>query len=105
MAPNWIFKRLRDQGADVIQYNHVRAGVSGITSIGFFNNFGYDPDLPISASPNDLLLDDDVTGPGTSGVANPDGIRNLDFKALRIQEIRKPATHLAAATDDESAFP
>src|SRR5262249_15018519 len=32
VAPNWIFKRLRDQGAQVIQYNHVRAGVSGITS-------------------------------------------------------------------------
>jgi hypothetical protein len=84
VAPNWIFKRLRDQGAQVIQYNHVRAGVSGITSIGFFNNFGYDPDLPINAAPNDLLLDDDVTGPGTSGVANPDGIRNIDFDVMEI---------------------
>ncbi|MEW6270536.1 MAG: CehA/McbA family metallohydrolase [Thermodesulfobacteriota bacterium] len=84
VAPNWIFKRLRDEGAQVIQYNHVRAGVSGITSIGFFNNFGYDPDLPINASPNDLLLDDDVTGPGTSGVANPDGIRNIDFDVMEI---------------------
>lgn len=84
VAPNWIFKRLRDQGAQVIQYNHVRAGVSGITSIGFFNNFGYDPGLPISASPNDLLLDDDVTGPGTSGVSNPDGIRNIDFDVMEI---------------------
>lgn len=84
VAPNWIFKRLRDQGADVIQYNHVRAGVSGITSIGFFNNFGYDPSLPISAAPNDLLLDDDITGPGTSGVANPDGLRNIDFDVMEI---------------------
>ena len=33
----------------VIQYNHVRAGVSGLTSIGFFNNIGYEPDLPITA--------------------------------------------------------
>lgn len=84
VAPNWIFKRLRDQGAEVIQYNHVRAGVSGITSIGFFNNFSYDPSLPINASPNDLLLDDDVTGPGTSGVSNPDGLRNIDFDVMEI---------------------
>src|SRR6185503_8149799 len=40
VAPNWLYKRLRDAGAEVIQYNHVRAGVSGITTIGFFNNIG-----------------------------------------------------------------
>ena len=39
-APNWIFSRLRDAGAEVIQYNHPRAGVSGITTIGYFNNIG-----------------------------------------------------------------
>jgi hypothetical protein len=84
VAPNVLFSRLRDQGAQVIQYNHVRAGVAGLTSIGFFNNFGYDPDLPITSPPNDLLLDDDLLGPGVSGVSNPDGIRNIDFDVMEI---------------------
>lgn len=84
VAPNFIYSRLRAQGAAVIQYNHVRAGLSGLTSIGFFNNFGYDPDLPITSPPNDLLLDTDVLGPGLSGVANPDGLRNIDFDVMEI---------------------
>lgn len=99
VAPNWIFKRLRDQGAEVIQYNHVRAGVSGITSIGFFNNFGYDPSLPINASPNDLLLDDDVTGPGTSGVSNPNGLRNLDFDVMEILNGTEIPAYIAVRRD------
>ncbi|UCE86964.1 MAG: CehA/McbA family metallohydrolase [Deltaproteobacteria bacterium] len=82
VAPNFIYSRLRRQGAQVIQYNHPRAGLSGLTSIGFFNNFGYDPALPIDVAPNDLLLDDDVTG--SSGVPNPDGLRNIDFDAMEI---------------------
>jgi hypothetical protein len=82
VAPNWIFSRLRGKGADVIQYNHVRAGTSGLTSIGFFNNIGYRPDLPITAPENAPLLSDDVTG--NSGVANPDGFRNLDFDVFEV---------------------
>ena len=84
VAPNLLFSRLRDAGADVIQYNHPRAGVAGITSIGFFNNFGYDPSVSLSVAPNDLLLNDDIFGPGQSGVANPDGFRNLDFDCMEI---------------------
>lgn len=99
VAPNWIFKRLRDQGAEVIQYNHVRAGVSGITSIGFFNNFGYDPSLPLGASPNDMLLDDDVTGPGTSGVANPDGLRNIDFDVMEVLNGTEIPAYIAVRRD------
>ena len=99
VAPNWLFKRLRDQGAEVIQYNHVRAGVSGITSIGFFNNFGYDPALPLTASPNDLLLDDDPTGPGTSGVSNPDGIRNIDFDVMEILNGTEIPAYIAVRRD------
>ncbi|MBW2316145.1 MAG: CehA/McbA family metallohydrolase, partial [Deltaproteobacteria bacterium] len=82
VAPNFVFSRLRGLGAQVIQYNHPRAGVAGLTSIGFFTNIGYDPTLPIDVPPNDLLLDDDVTG--ASGVANPDGLRNIDFDAMEI---------------------
>ena len=59
VAPNQVISRLRDQGVQVIQYNHPRAGVSGITSIGYFNNFGYDPDVAITDAPNNVLLDDD----------------------------------------------
>ncbi len=99
VAPNWLYKRLRDQGAEVIQYNHVRAGVSGVTSIGFFNNFGYDPDLPISASPNDLLLDDDVLGPGISGVSNPTGLRNIDFDATEIMNGTSIPDYIAVRRD------
>ncbi len=84
VAPNFIFSRLRAQGARVIQYNHPRAGVAGLTSIGFFNNIGFDPDIAVTSPPNDVLLDDDILGPGGSGVFNPDGLRNLDFDAMEI---------------------
>lgn len=115
VAPNFIFTRLRGQGAEVVQYNHPRAGLAGLTSIGFFNNIGcnrcanaidtlctvdadcpaspaprdctcvgYQPDRSITDAPNDVLLDTDVTGPGTSGVPNPDGSRNIDFDAMEI---------------------
>src|SRR5262249_16851293 len=40
VAPNWLYSRLRTAGAEVIQYNHPRAGVSGLTTIGLFNNIG-----------------------------------------------------------------
>lgn len=114
VAPNWIYSRLADLGGDdiVIQYNHVRAGVSGLTSIGFFNSIGcgrcanaidttcsadadcpagagqectcvgYQPDRPIDAPPNDLLLDGGIRGPGTT--PNPDGHVNLDFDVMEI---------------------
>lgn len=84
VAPNLVFSRLRAQGAEVIQYNHPRAGLAGVTSIGFFNNFGYDPDVVLTSPPNDLLLDDDVLGPTISGVANPEGNRNIDFDCMEI---------------------
>jgi hypothetical protein len=118
VAPNWVFKRLRDQGAEVIQYNHPRAGVSGITSIGYFNNIGcnrcendvdttcnvdadcpaapppqnctcvgYQPDRTIATPPNDILLDDGILGPGTT--ANTDGLTNLDFDVMEIQNAVK----------------
>jgi hypothetical protein len=114
VAPNWVFSRLRAQaGADVvIQYNHPRAGVSGLTNIGFFNSIGcarcanaidtactvdadcpagagqdctcvgFQPDRLLSAPPNDILLDTGVRGPGTG--TNPSGIRNLDFDVMEV---------------------
>jgi len=113
-APNWIFSRLRLLGgADtVVQYNHPRAGVSGLTSIGFFNNIGcgrcanaidtacvqdtdcpasgdrectcvgYQPERRLDQPPNDILLDTGILGPGTT--PNPGGVRNLDFDVIEI---------------------
>ncbi len=43
---------------------------------------GYQPDRPLTAAPNDVLLDDDVTG--ASGVPNPDGLRNIDFDVIEV---------------------
>ena len=40
VSPNFLYSRLRSRGAEVVQYNHPRAGVSGLTSIGFFSNIG-----------------------------------------------------------------
>ncbi len=99
VAPNFLFSRLRGQGAEVIQYNHPRAGVAGLTVIGFFNNIGYDPDLPITTPPNDILLDDDIVGPGTSGVANPDGFRNLDFDVMEVANGTNVGGYLAVRRD------
>jgi len=113
VAPNFLFSRLRRAGAKVIQYNHPRAGVRGLSPIGFFNAIGcdrcanaldqacqvdadcpmaptprtctcvgYQPDRPLDAPPNDVLLDDDVTG--ASGVRNPDGLRNIDFDVIEV---------------------
>ena len=84
VAPNVLYSRLRAAGAEVVQYNHPRDTLSGLTSLGFFTNIAYDPDLPLSSAPNDVLLDRDVLGPGRTGVANPDGFRNLDFDVLEV---------------------
>ncbi len=97
VAPNYIFSRLRAQGADVVQYNHPRAGVAGLTSIGIFTNIGYDPTLAIDMSPNDILLDDDITG--SSGVPNPDGYRNIDFDVMEIANGTDIAGYIATRRD------
>jgi hypothetical protein len=113
VAPNWVFKRLRDQGAEVVQYNHPRAGVSGITSIGIFNNIGcfrcandidttcsVDTDCPAAPAPQDctcvgyqpdrpigMAPNDILLDKGVLGPGspdNPDGTRNIDFDVMEI---------------------
>jgi hypothetical protein len=113
VAPNWLYKRLRDAGAEVIQYNHVRAGVSGLTSIGFFNNIGcnrcanaidtpctVDANCPGAPAPQDctcvgyqpdrpiaMAPNDILLDDGVLGpgtTANPDGYKNLDFDVLEV---------------------
>ena len=118
VAPNWIYKRLRDAGAEVIQYNHPRAGVSGLTTIGIFNNIGcnrcandidmtctQDTDCPAVPAPQDCTCvgyqpDRLITMPpndimlddgifGPGSTANPDGINNLDFDVMEIMNAVK----------------
>jgi hypothetical protein len=113
VAPNWIYKRLRDAGAEVVQYNHVRAGVSGITTIGFFNNIGcnrcandidttcvVDADCPAAPPPQEctcvgyqpdrpvtMAPNDILLDDGILGpgtTANTDGITNLDFDVMEL---------------------
>jgi hypothetical protein len=113
VAPNWLYKRLRDAGAEVVQYNHVRAGVSGITSIGFFNNIGcnrcandidttcaVDADCPVAPAPQEctcvgyqpdrpitMAPNDILLDDGILGpgtTANTDGITNLDWDVMEI---------------------
>lgn len=118
VAPNWIFSRLRDQGAEVIQYNHPRAGVSGITTIGWFNNIGCNrceddidtpcteanqmTDCPVSmnctcvgyqpdrtiTTPPNDLLVDDGVL-GPGTTTNPDGYDNLDFDVMELENAVK----------------
>jgi hypothetical protein len=118
VAPNWIFSRLRTQGAQVIQYNHPRAGVSGITSIGYFNNIGcgrcendidttcnVDTDCPAAPPPQNCTCvgyqpDRTISTPpndillddgilGPGTTANPNGDDNFDFDVMEIENAVK----------------
>ncbi len=99
VAPNVIYSRLRAQGATVVQYNHPRDTLSGLTSLGFFTNIGYDPDKRLDEAPNDVLLDRDVLGPGRTGVSNPDGYRNLDFDTIEVANGLSVPSYLAVRRD------
>jgi hypothetical protein len=94
-----VYSRLRAAGAHVVQYNHPRATLAGLTSIGIFTNIGYEPDRPLTAAPNDLLLDRDVLGPGRSGVMNPDGYRNIAFDTVEVANGLTLTSYLAVRRD------
>jgi hypothetical protein len=77
---------------EVVMLNHPRAGFAGLVVIGMFNGLnnpggsppgGYDPNLPITASPNNLLFtpslyNEDVIGPGGTQT------NALSFDALEV---------------------
>jgi len=113
VAPNWLYSRLRNVGVQVIQYNHPRAGVSGITTIGLFNNIGcnrcanaidtpcsLDSDCPPAPAPSEcgcvgyqpdrplsMPPNDIMLDDGVLGpgtAANPAGLTNLDFDVMEI---------------------
>jgi hypothetical protein len=56
---------------EVIQLDHPRAGVFGLTLIGLFNTIGFDPRKTVSAT----LLDKSLLGTST---------RNIDFDAIEL---------------------
>jgi hypothetical protein len=128
VAPNWLFSRLRAQGAEVIQYNHPRAGVSGLTSIGIFNNIGcnrcandidqtcsVDADCPAAPEPQvcgcvgyqpDRPLEqppnDELLSSdvtGSSGVDNPAATRNIDFDVMEIGNGISPGGYARVRAD------
>jgi hypothetical protein len=77
---------------EVVMLNHPRAGFAGLVVIGMFNGLnnpggsppgGYDPTLPITSPPNNLLLtpslyNEDVIGPGGTQTTA------LSFDALEV---------------------
>jgi hypothetical protein len=128
VAPNFVFSRLRGLGAEVIQYNHPRAGVSGLTSIGIFSNIGcgrcandvdqtcsVDADCPAAPEPQDCRcvgyqpdrpLDDPPNDEllssdvtGNSGVPNPGGTRNIDFDVMEIGNGISPSGYARVRAD------
>jgi hypothetical protein len=82
LRPRDLFDRLREiaDGKPVIQINHGRGGKVGAEGsyfnalgIEFDQPLGYDPTLPLTESPNNILL-----------VANANGTRDIDFDAMEI---------------------
>lgn len=72
---------------EVVMLNHPRAGFAGTVVIGLFNDLGgvgYDPNLPITAFPNNLL---DLPSLYNKAIVGPPGTDTtvLSFDALEIQ--------------------
>ncbi|MDJ0848407.1 MAG: hypothetical protein QNK04_08525 [Myxococcota bacterium] len=123
-VPEWLGAIADETDEEVVMLNHPRAGLAGLTVIGLFNSLGnptndpaggYDPTIPITAFPNNLLLvpslyNEAVVGPGgtdTTGLSfdaielmNGPGIRGYqqvreDWFSLLKQDIRKTGTAVA----------
>ncbi|MGH7857109.1 MAG: CehA/McbA family metallohydrolase, partial [Candidatus Binatia bacterium] len=110
VSPNWIYRRLREQGADVIQINHPRAPLQqGNTGIGWFNNAGFDPTRPLLDPANAFLVTTEVVPgsgfphPGCGGLLDdplerPDEgtcTSNIDFDTLEVANAARPGDFLA----------
>ncbi len=91
--PEWLGAIQDPRDQEVVMLNHPRAGLAGIIVIGLFNGLGnpsgdpalggYDPTLPITAFPNNLLLipslyNEAVVGEGGTQTTG------LSFDALEI---------------------
>ncbi len=72
---------------EVVMLNHPRAGFAGTVIIGLFNSIGgvgYDPNLPITAFPNNLLNVPSLYNKAIVGPAGTDTTA-LSFDALEVQ--------------------
>ena len=83
--PAVIYDRLHSLGASVLQLNHPTWTTGG----GYFTAIGFDPDQPLDAPPNDILLDTSALGTGT---------RNLDFDVIEVHNGINPMTNAGART-------
>lgn len=70
----------------VIQLNHPRAGVAGLTLIGLFNTIAFNPMMPVSGP----LLQTSFLGTGT---------RNIDFDAIELYNGESVAQYLQVRND------
>jgi anti-anti-sigma regulatory factor len=78
---------------EVVMLNHPRAGFAGTVVIGLFNGLGnpggnpmvggYDPNLPIEAPPNNLMLTPSLYSKALVGPAGTD-TRAIDFDAIEV---------------------
>lgn len=78
---------------EVVMLNHPRAGFAGTVVIGLFNGLanpggnpmvgGYDPTLPITASPNDLMLIPSLYNKAIVGPFGTDTLA-IDFDAIEV---------------------
>lgn len=72
---------------EVVMLNHPRAGLAGTVVIGLFNaigGLGYDPNLPLTAFPNNLLGTPSLYNAAVVGPAGTD-TTVLSFDALEVQ--------------------
>jgi hypothetical protein len=70
----------------VIQLNHPRSGLAGLTLIGLFNTIGFNPTVPVAGT----LLQQSLFGTGT---------RNIDFDALEIYNAGNVGQYLQSRND------
>jgi hypothetical protein len=77
---------------EVVMLNHPRAGLAGLVVIGMFNGLnnpggappgGYDPNLPITAAPNNLLFTPSLYNEAVIGPGGTD-TNALSFDALEV---------------------
>lgn len=73
-------------GERLVQLNHPRGGDDRSGAQAFFSHLSvagrpFDPALPLSATPNDVLLERD---PSTASPEQPDGYADLDFDAIEL---------------------
>jgi hypothetical protein len=73
-------------GERLVQLNHPRAGDDRPETQAFFSHLSaagrpFDPALPLTAAPNDVLLERD---PATASPERPEGFADLDFDAVEL---------------------